>query len=106
MVFLIQLVIYFFISTSNAENFCVNCKHFKSSLLSSQLFGKCSVFQREPSNKINYLISGKPSRDYFYCSSVRIDEDKCGTTGKYYEEKKNLFLNTTKCDKYNKFFPF
>jgi hypothetical protein len=78
----------------NAENFCINCKHFKGYPLNNE-FGKCSVFPREMSNKIDYLVSGKPKLEYSYCSTVRGDEDKCGPTGKYFEKKTNFFRKIT-----------
>lgn len=96
--FFIQLIVHLLLSTSNAEKFCINCKHFKPAFLSDNEFGKCSVFPREKSNKIDYLISGKPKLEYSYCSTARGDEDMCGPTGKYFEKKTNFFRKIT-CNK-------
>jgi hypothetical protein len=87
--------IYFLLSFSNAEKICINCKHFKPAFLSDNQFGKCSVFPREMDNKIDYLVSGKPTLEYSYCSTARRDEDKCGPSGKYFEKKTNLFRKIT-----------
>lgn len=100
MIFFIQFI-YFLLSTSNAEKFCVNCKHFKSTLLSSNIFGKCSVFPREIENKMDYLVIGKAKIEYYYCSTVRLKEDMCGPTGKYYEKKTNFFRKITCNNKNN-----
>jgi hypothetical protein len=80
---------------ATANKFCINCKYYQSSFLSSSVFGKCKVFPREMDNKIDYLITGKPKTEYIYCSTARNDEDKCSPTGKYYEKKINLFRKIT-----------
>ena len=98
MIFFIQFI-YLLLSFSNAEKFCVNCKHFKPTLLlSNNEFSKCSVFPREIDNKIDYLVSGKPKIEYKYCKTVRQNEDMCGPKGKYYEKKTHFFRKIT-CNK-------
>ena len=88
-------MIYFllFIIYVNAENFCINCKHFKQSFMSHPDFAKCKVFPREVDNKINYLVLGPQKTEYNYCSIVRQYENMCGPNGKYYEKKYSLMDN-------------
>ena len=76
-------------TTINAENFCVNCVHFKKHWLSSTTFGRCAVFPKESENKIDYLISGKPEKEFKFCSTARMDENMCGPKGKYFQKKCN-----------------
>lgn len=92
MFFVIQLIIHFLLSTS-AEKFCINCKHFRPSLFSDNSFGKCSIYPREMSNKIDYLVTGKPNKEYSYCSTARIYENMCGSNGRNYETKINFLKN-------------
>ena len=87
------------ITTINAENFCVNCVHFKKHWLSSTIFGRCDVFPKESENKVDYLISGKPVKEFNFCSTARMDENMCGLKGKYYQKKYNTiekFCNKNK----------
>lgn len=88
----------FFLTQINSEKFCINCKHFKQPLIGDKLFGKCSVFPKKNENKIDYLVSGKPSIEYSFCSTVRKDEDMCGENGKYYVKKCNS-LKKILCNK-------
>jgi len=41
----------------NAENFCVNCVHFRKNFFSLNEFGRCAVFPIESLNKADYLVS-------------------------------------------------
>ena len=87
------------ITTINAENFCVNCIHFKKHWLSSTTFGRCTLFPIDIENKADYLVSGKPAKEFKFCSTARIDENMCGTKGKYFQKKYNTiekFCNKNK----------
>lgn len=63
---------------------CINCKYFKPKLFGeyTSTFNKCEYFGKKD------LISNKIS--YEYADICRIDEEKCGKEGKYFE-KDNLF---------------
>lgn len=79
-------LLFFFIS-ANAEKFCINCKHFRPTILSHPSFAKCKAFPREADNKIDYLVLGRPKPEYNYCSIAREYESMCGQDGKYFEKK-------------------
>jgi hypothetical protein len=73
-------------------NFCVNCKFFIKPdffLISNKEFGKCKQFPKIIDEKdYNFFVTGikkKQKIEYFYCSIVRQNEDKCGQEGKLYE---------------------
>ena len=72
------------------KNPCTNCKFFINNEISSK-YGKCSLFplicySNHPDNK-NY---------YYYCSTIRGNENKCGKEGKLWKKKeKYLFLSDT-----------
>lgn len=78
----------------NANNFCVNCKFFKSPFFSHNIFGKCSVFPITISDEkeIDYLILGKKKIDYRFCSTARLEEEMCGPKGRYYQKKEDPFI--------------
>jgi hypothetical protein len=64
---------------------CKNCIHFKSSFYNndfSSSLNKCGKFGEK--NIITDEIK------YFYADSCRIDENKCGENGFYFEEDKNI----------------
>ena len=75
--------------SATAEKFCINCKHFKPTL-SHPVFAKCKAFPKEVDNKIDYLVLGRPKKEYYYCSTARQDEDMCGPDGKCYENRCTL----------------
>jgi hypothetical protein len=76
---------------TNAEKFCVNCIHFKKHWLSSTTFGRCVVFPKESENKIDYLISGKPEKEFKFCSTTRKDEKNIlRPKEKYFQKKYNI----------------
>ena len=87
MIFLLLFI--WILNNSNADKFCINCIHYKKTLFSNQLFGKCSIFPQEidKDKKVNYLVSGKKNIDYIYCLTSRQDENLCGEKGKYYKKK-------------------
>lgn len=76
---------------TNAENFCVNCVHFRKNFFSLNEFGRCKLFPIDIENKADYLVSGKPGKEFRYCSTVRMDKDMCGPKGKYFQKKCNIF---------------
>jgi hypothetical protein len=86
-------------SAINAANpkLCIHCKHFmKHNFFTNNEFGRCKKFIKYPrynENYINFLVTGENKRynidDYYYCSTVRIDSEKCGTLGISYESKNN-----------------
>jgi hypothetical protein len=88
-----NLINLYLLTNINAENFCVNCVHFRKNIFSFTEFGRCGVFPREPSNKADYLVSGKPGIEFMYCSTVRMNENMCGLKGKYFQKKCNTFEN-------------
>lgn len=65
---------------------CINCKHFISDNDNGK-YGKCSLFPKHE-GKINFLVNGINEEDYYYCSTVREYNAKCGEEGKYYKKKK------------------
>jgi hypothetical protein len=73
---------------------CVNCKFYKKDLLGGTQFGKCTLFPREKEND-RFLVDGKgpttKTTDYWYCSTVRNNGDKCGPEARYFEEKRSWF---------------
>lgn len=77
----------------NAENFCINCKHFRPSLLLHPQFAKCELFPKKIDNKIDYLVSGCGKIEYYYCTIAREDKNMCGQNGEYYEKRFTLIDN-------------
>jgi hypothetical protein len=57
---------------------CKHCKHYKRSMVGNE-FSKCTKFFNEIKN-YNIII-------YEYADLMRLDEDKCGKEGKFYENK-------------------
>jgi hypothetical protein len=90
----ILLIIFYSILavSSTKPNFCINCKHFKTSFLTGDDFGTCKMFPTVIRNH-DFLVNGKEDKviGYEYCSIVRKYNDKCGTEGKLYEEKTNIW---------------
>ena len=75
----------------SSEKICVNCKYFVKTPLCNDLYGKCSAFQKNiENNNMNYLVSGKPKKEYLFCISAREDTSLCGLEGKIYIEKSNF----------------
>ena len=78
----------------NKPKLCINCKYFMPNNDNSE-FSKCSLFPKEE-GKINFLVNGINVDEYYYCSTSRISDSKCGEEGKYYKKK------IGKKDMYNK----
>jgi hypothetical protein len=57
---------------------CKHCKHYKISL-TNEYFSKCSKFFHKIKNQTVVI--------YEYADLMRLDEDKCGKEGKFYENK-------------------
>ena len=87
------------INLSKGENFCINCKHYRSSFIGSPIFAQCAVFPIIPTNNkedkyIDYLVSGKKKKtEYRFCSTARLEENRCGPKGKYYEKREDPFID-------------
>lgn len=84
-------------SSVNATNpkLCIHCKHFtKLNFITDNEFGHCKKFPKYPKydeNYVDYLVTGKTKdnvEDYHYCSTMRMDANKCGFLGISYESKK------------------
>lgn len=87
------------------QSFCVDCRHFKKdkSYFLGAGNGKCALFPiidsiRDPENddeKIDYLVSGERNDDISYadCVKVRRSETMCGPEGKFFNRKKNCFID-------------
>jgi hypothetical protein len=76
---------------------CINCKYFIKDNYSSE-YGKCSYFPRiieDDSFLVNGIIK-EINIDYYYCSTMRGDENKCGKEGKIYKRKYNKNINNKK----------
>ena len=76
------------------DKFCVNCRHFvKPGLLCDDKYGRCRLYPKKTDmgNELNYLVSGKRKLEYRFCNFVREDEEACGSSGKYYNEKIFIF---------------
>jgi len=66
------------------KNPCINCKFFINNEISPK-YGQCSLFP------IIYYNSNDDKK-YYYCSTIRGNENKCGKEGKYWKKKeKHLF---------------
>jgi hypothetical protein len=70
---------------------CSNCKHFiepKSNIL---LFGKCNLFLKTKdiysTNDKKETVKTKTIEDWYYYSTARQYEHRCGVEGKFYEPK-------------------
>jgi len=72
--------------------FCINCKFYQKSFFTFSEFGKCTMFPRKQTNDnyLDYLVNGKnvtKNVEYYYCSTVRQNDNMCGEEGNFYEEK-------------------
>jgi hypothetical protein len=80
----------FFLSAKAIKpKLCIDCKHIKYDFFTGKKFGKCRLFpQIEEDNKY-YLVTGqdKKNTDYYYCSTVRNNNNMCGTEGKCFDKK-------------------
>ena len=68
---------------------CINCKYFISDD-DTDKFGKCSLYPRIEENNLYFLVNGVEdikNLEYYYCSSLRGDNRKCGSEGKMYKRK-------------------
>ena len=116
--FLLILFISFLLGTTSLPppaKYCVNCQFFllknnnplNSNLENNPHFGKCSLFPKiekddTNNNKTNILVVGEEkidNLDFQYCSTARSFNDMCGTSGRFYKEKK--ISKKQKC--FNKF---
>jgi hypothetical protein len=88
MIYSILLGIILF-TNSEAFKICTNCKYFLPDT-DNDIFGKCSFYPRVETNFNNFLVTGikeETSTSYYYCSTVRSNEDMCGKHGKNYKRK-------------------
>jgi hypothetical protein len=83
----------------SSEKFCVNCKHYTKGILCNEIFGKCKLFSinSDKANKslaeeVDYLVVGKKSTEYRFCTTARADENMCGPKGKLYCKKNKSSL--------------
>jgi hypothetical protein len=71
--------------------FCRDCKFFTKYFLTSNKYGKCSLFPKDPDedNK-DFLVDGikqKPPNKLSFCSIARTYKDMCGPEGTLYVKK-------------------
>jgi len=67
------------------KKICINCKYFISDNRNG-IYGKCSIFPTSE-GKLNLLVTGTNTDEYYYCSTVRNSKDMCGEEGKYYKKE-------------------
>lgn len=87
----ILLLVIGFVS-SYKKPFCKNCKHFIKNDL-NDIYSKCSLFENSfyvDKDKFNSLVTGKKynsDSQFYYCSTARESEEKCGIDGKFFTPK-------------------
>lgn len=79
----------FFLLAAIQEKFCINCRHAKPDFFGAT-YSKCTLFPEKDTNQVEYLVTGKPHSQYFYCSTARKSDQMCGPEGKYYAKKCRL----------------
>jgi hypothetical protein len=68
---------------------CINCKHFISNFYDDK-YGKCALFPKIETD-ISYLVNGIneiKNDEFYYCTTVRSSENKCGKEGKLFKKNK------------------
>ena len=68
---------------------CINCKYFITDNNTGE-YGKCSLFPIETFKIHDFLVNGiskDHEKEYFYCSTARSMNDKCGIEGKFHKRK-------------------
>ena len=63
---------------------CINCKFFKNSVMIDNKFGKCSLYPTTERDDDFFVTGIDKNVDYYYCSTVRNNDDMCGKEGKRY----------------------
>jgi hypothetical protein len=69
---------------------CIDCKFYKKDFLSSNKFGKCSLFIIKKEENDYFLVDGNNNdniEEYYYCSTARKYDYMCGKEGKFYEKR-------------------
>jgi hypothetical protein len=80
-----------FSSNPIKPKFCRDCKFFTKDFLTSNKFGKCSLFPKysDEDNK-DFLVDGikpKPTKKLSFCFIARTYKDMCGPEGTLYVQK-------------------
>ena len=95
-VIICSIILPIFSLKENIPKFCINCKFFIKRINAENKYGQCTLFPLV-NNVVNFLVTGiRKNDDYFYCATVRNNDDMCGKEGKMYNvsdlnEKDNLF---------------
>ena len=92
---ILLLILFTEIFSSNPikPKFCRDCKFFTKSFLTSNKFGKCSLFPKDPNedeDNRDFLVDGikpKPTNKLSFCSIARTYKDMCGPEGILYVNK-------------------
>lgn len=76
--------------------FCYNCKHFIKNDMGIE-YGKCGIFPKINNDYTNYLITDirdieSKDDNYYYCGTVRSNDDMCGENGSLYRKKYDIKL--------------
>ena len=67
------------------NKFCINCKYFITDNLNVK-YGRCLLFPKEIND---YLVTGnKNDLEYYYCSTARDNDLKCGQNATLYRQKR------------------
>jgi hypothetical protein len=89
----ILLFIFFteiFSSNPIKPKFCRDCKFFTKDFLTSNKYGKCSLFPKDEDedNKV-FLVDGikRNNNKLYFCSTARACKEMCGPDGTLYVKK-------------------
>ena len=90
-ILLLMLFTEIFSSNPIKPKLCCDCKFFTKDFLTSNKYGKCSLFPKdEDEDNNNFLVDGiKPTPTYklSFCSIARTYKDMCGPEGTLYVNK-------------------
>jgi hypothetical protein len=68
------------------NKFCINCKYFINNDGKNVKYGKCLLFPKENND---FLVTGnKNDLEYYFCSTIRSNDYKCGVNGTLYKPKR------------------
>lgn len=68
---------------------CIHCTHFLTDDSSTHPYGFCKKYPKKEEDQVRYLVTGvKDPPNYYYCTTVRQQEEWCGIQGKDYLHKK------------------
>ena len=84
-IFICSVILPIFSVKVTKPKLCINCKYFIPSTIDDK-FGKCALFPSKQ-EKMNYLVSGITTTDYYHCSVLREFDHMCGEEGKMFKKK-------------------